>query len=35
MIRGILEDIIAAICLTTFLLCIFAWSTEIGAFFYD
>jgi hypothetical protein len=35
MIRGIIEDLIAAVCLTAFLLCIYVWSTEIGAFFYD
>jgi len=35
MIRGIIEDIIAAVCLTAFLFCILAWATEIGAFFYD
>ena len=35
MIRAIVEDIIAAICLTAFLFCILAWATEIGTFFYD
>ena len=35
MIRAIVEDLIAIVCLTTFLFCILAWATEIGAFFYD
>jgi len=35
MIRGIIEDLIAAVCLTAFLLCIYAWSIGLGAFFYD
>lgn len=35
MIRSILEDVLAVICLSAFLLCIYVWSTEIGAYFYD
>jgi len=29
------EEAITVICLLTFLLAIYAWASEIGAFFYD
>lgn len=35
MILTLFEDLITAICLSAFLLCILAWATEIGAFFYN
>ena len=35
MLRAIIEDLIAIVCLSAFLMCIYVWSTEIGAFFYD
>jgi hypothetical protein len=35
MIRAIIDDLIAIVCLSAFLMCIYVWSTEIGAFFYD
>jgi hypothetical protein len=31
----LVEEAITVICLLTFLLAIYVWSTEIGAFFYD
>jgi len=35
MIRAIIDDLIAIVCLSAFMMCIYVWSTEIGAFFYD
>jgi len=31
----IIDDLLAILCLSVFLLFIYVWSTEIGAFFYD
>jgi len=35
MIRAIIDDLIAIVCLSAFMMCIYVWSTEIGALFYD
>ena len=34
-LNTILEETLTIVCLLTFLLAVYAWSTEIGAFFYD